>query len=358
MSQALLLAIYDEIDQVTQAIGGLQALGLRDADITVMSSVPYEPRALGRRPVDGRLIAITLLGAVAGLFLGLFLTVGIYELYPLMQGGQPLVPAGPSLIILFEVTMLGTMGTAFFAFLLLNRFPVFGRPAYDLRISEGKIGVLAEVGSEQASQAEEVLRQAGAGVTPAPTDGNPGDVQVLDSDRRPSRVSWVLFGGAVTFAVVVVAAIALLFVYDVLHISFLTQMASQNSIAYVQGPRRAAPEAAIPMQGPVLIAGQPASEPVPATASSLQRGRILFGIDCALCHGQQGAGDGPLAKYFEPRPPDLAAEDVQELPDDALFLVLTQGRGIMPSMAENLSPVERWDVINHVHSLARNGSGG
>jgi mono/diheme cytochrome c family protein len=355
MSQALLLAIYDEIDQVTQAIGGLQALGLGDADITVMSSVPYEPRALGRRPVNGRLIVITLLGAVAGLFLGLFLTVGIYELYPLIQGGQPLIPAGPSLIILFEVTMLGTMGTAFFAFLLLNRFPAFGRLAYDLRISDGKIGVLAEVDSEQASQAEEVLRRAGA---VGEADGNPGDVQVLDSDRRPSRVSWVLFGGAVTAAVVVVVVIALLFVYDVLHISFLTQMASQNSIAYVQGPRRAAPDAAIPMQGPVLIAGQPASEPVPATASSLQRGRILFSIDCALCHGQQGVGDGPLAKYFEPRPHDLTAEDVQELPDDALFLVLTQGRGIMPSMAENLSPVERWDVINHVHSLARNGSGG
>jgi len=349
MSQSLLLALYDKTDQAAQAIAGLSDIGVRDADVTVMSSVPYEPQMLGRRAVDGRLTAITLLGAVAGLFLGLFLTVGIYELYPLMQGGQPLIPVAPSLIILFEVTMLGTMGAAFLAFLVLNRFPVFGRPAYDLRITEGKIGVLADVESGQFSQAEEVLRQAGA------VDD---DVQTLESDRRPDRVSWLYFAGAVASVVVVVAVISLLFFYDVIRIPFPTQMAAQNSTAYVQGPRRAAPEAAVPVQGPVLIAGQPASEPVPAIESSLQRGRILFGIDCALCHGQEGAGDGPLAKYFQPHPADLTAEDVQELPNDVLFLVLTQGRGIMPSLAENLSPVERWDVINHIHSLARNGSGG
>ncbi|MFL7807713.1 MAG: quinol:electron acceptor oxidoreductase subunit ActD [Anaerolineae bacterium] len=349
MSQSLLLAVYDRTDQAAEAIAGLSDMGVRDADVTVMSSVPYEPQMLGRHAVNGRLTAITLLGVVAGLLLGLFLTVGIYELYPLMQGGQPLIPVAPSLIILFEVTMLGTMGTAFLAFLVLNRFPVFGRPAYDLRITEGKIGVLADVKSGQVSEAEEVLRQAGA------VDD---DVQTLESDRRPNRVSWLYFVGAVASVVAVVAVISLLFFYDVIRIPFPTQMAAQNSTAYLQGPRRAAPEAAVPVQGPVLIAGQPASEPVPASESSLQRGRILFGIDCALCHGQEGAGDGPLAKYFEPHPADLTAEDVQELPDDVLFLVLTQGRGIMPSLAENLSPVERWDVINHIHSLARNGSGG
>ena len=53
-------------------------------------------------------------GAILGLAAGVFLTVGIFLLYPLVQGGQPIVPFPPTLIVLFEVTMLGMMWAAFF----------------------------------------------------------------------------------------------------------------------------------------------------------------------------------------------------------------------------------------------------
>jgi mono/diheme cytochrome c family protein len=87
----------------------------------------------------------------------------------------------------------------------------------------------------------------------------------------------------------------------------------------------------------------------------LQRGGELFSIHCALCHGASGVGDGPLAKYFSPSPSDLTSAHVHDLPDDVFFLVITEGLGPMPSLAENLSPIERWDVINHVHSQASGG---
>jgi mono/diheme cytochrome c family protein len=44
---------------------------------------------------------------------------------------------------------------------------------------------------------------------------------------------------------------------------------------------------------------------------------------------------------------------VQARSDQHIFLVLTRGWGLMPSMAENLSPVERWDVVNYVRSLTK-----
>ena len=62
-----------------------------------------------------------------------------------------------------------------------------------------------------------------------------------------------------------------------------------------------------------------------------------------------------MGKYFSPRPFDLTSEHVHTLPDDVFFLVITEGLGPMPSLAENLSPVERWDVINYVHSQSRGG---
>jgi mono/diheme cytochrome c family protein len=152
---------------------------------------------------------------------------------------------------------------------------------------------------------------------------------------------------------VAAAGIALLFSYDVLRISFPSQMVNQDSVGYVQGPRLAVPAEAIPVQGPVLLADQPAVEHVPATANSLQRGGVLYGINCAVCHGGAGTGDGTLSGFFSPPPADLTGQDVQELPDADIFLAITQGRGDMLSLAENLSPSQRWDVVNYVRSLQK-----
>jgi high-affinity iron transporter len=107
------------------------------------------------------------------------------------------------------------------------------------------------------------------------------------------------------------------------------------------------------VQGPVLIEGEPATLPISPTVNSLQRGKVLFEIHCALCHGQGGAGDGPLVKYFTPKPADLTSDKVQTLSASELFLVITEGTKTMPSLIENLDPGERWDVINYVRTLKK-----
>ena len=60
-----------------------------------------------------------------------------------------------------------------------------------------------------------------------------------------------------------------------------------------------------------------------------------------------------MGAFFNPKPADLTSERVQSLSDQEIFLVITEGRGLMPSIAENLSPAERWDVINYVRSLKK-----
>jgi mono/diheme cytochrome c family protein len=344
MAEILLFGLFDEATPTAEAIEGLRQLGVPDTQITVMSGIPYEPEMLARPRTRERLGRITILGAVLGALAALVLSAGLFLLYPLVQGGQPIVPIPPTLIVLFEVTMLGTMGLTFVGFWVVNRFPVFGRPVYDLRITAGSIGVVVQVDDGLSAQAEDVFRARGA-----------TDIRHLENGHRVRSGDWARFTALVVIVVLAATAISLLFFYEVIQIPFPTQMAEQDSTGYVQGPRLAAPAEAIPVQGPVLVAGQPASEPVPSTAASLQRGQVLFDIHCALCHGEAGTGDGPLAKYFMPHPADLTGERVEELPDDIFFLVIREGRGIMPALAENLSPTECWDIINHVHSLGNGG---
>ena len=42
-----------------------------------------------------------------------------------------------------------------------------------------------------------------------------------------------------------------------------------------------------------------------AAAQSIEFGKTLFSQNCASCHGAEGAGDGPVAVYIEPKPSDL-----------------------------------------------------
>ncbi len=337
-----LLGLFREPTPVADALDKVRQLGIPDEDITVLSGIPYRPEMLGR-PTPRNLVGkIASAGAILGVLTAGFLTIGVFLLYTLNVGGQPLITPGPPIfIVLFELTMLGTMWSAFFGLLVANRFPIFKRQVYDPHITEGYIGVQVNVEDTLADQVEEALNQGGA-----------QHLQRLeDTPRADTRFR--LFWAVVGVVVVGGMAISLLFFYDVLRIPFPTNMLNQDSFGYEEGPRLAAPADAVPIQGPVLIAGQPASQPVPSSPDSLQRGQVLFSIVCQVCHGPAGTGNGPLSAFFTPKPFDLTGNIVQGLPDSQIYLVITQGINTMPSLAENLSPSERWDVINFVRSLKK-----
>jgi len=88
----------------------------------------------------------------------------------------------------------------------------------------------------------------------------------------------------------------------------------------------------------------------------------MWGIHCALCHGDGGKGDGAVAAELERKPPDLTAGNPALLSEGEVFLVITDGlqvgvarKGGMPALRENLSVGDRWDVVNYLRSLQPSG---
>ncbi|MCK5647208.1 MAG: cytochrome c, partial [Anaerolineales bacterium] len=112
---------------------------------------------------------------------------------------------------------------------------------------------------------------------------------------------------------------------------------------------------AIPIQGESVIPEEFPVNPIPSDETSLQRGEILYRIHCALCHGDSGHGDGPLAQYFSRTPEDLGGSKTAAEFDGSVYLVIQQGFGEMPSLVENLTSRERWDVINFTRTLSTSG---
>lgn len=96
--------------------------------------------------------------------------------------------------------------------------------------------------------------------------------------------------------------------------------------------------------------------PVPATPESIARGQYFFEINCLVCHGATGLGDGPVGqKFVEKAPVDLNDAYTQDQADGQIFFTLTRGRELMPFYRDALSPDERWDVINYIrHEFGNN----
>jgi len=97
--------------------------------------------------------------------------------------------------------------------------------------------------------------------------------------------------------------------------------------------------------------GKPvARSPVPVTPQLLQAGRKRFDVHCAVCHGLIGDGESQVALNMSlRRPPNLHL--YRDVADGYLYQVITQGYGLMPSYAAELSPEDRWAVVAYVRAL-------
>lgn len=93
--------------------------------------------------------------------------------------------------------------------------------------------------------------------------------------------------------------------------------------------------------------------PVEATDASVAAGSELYAANCAVCHGETGAGDGLAAANLDPKPANLSADHVQELSDGALFYIITHGRPNtpMPAWEGVLTEEQRWQVVNFLRTF-------
>lgn len=152
--------------------------------------------------------------------------------------------------------------------------------------------------------------------------------------------------------VVILVGILLIFTYDLIKIDWISYMEIQPSFKPMEYPLPVAIDS-IPVEGAAFIPGMGApANPVTADDISLARGEQLFNINCVICHGQAGKGDGTVAPFFEYKPADLSSVIVQSQSDGAIFLTISNGvAGRMPPLNENLNVRDRWDVVNYVRTL-------
>ena len=97
------------------------------------------------------------------------------------------------------------------------------------------------------------------------------------------------------------------------------------------------------------------ANPTPSNAASLANGRKYYQINCAVCHGDRGVGDGPVTKYGMPGIAIVGAE-TRARSDGYIYGMIRNGRGLMPTY-NRIEEMDRWDVVNYVRALPGGGAG-
>ncbi len=119
---------------------------------------------------------------------------------------------------------------------------------------------------------------------------------------------------------------------------------------------------------PTAYAANAPSNPMPeATEGFVENGREIYFGRCSFCHGLLGDGEGPAAKYLDPRPRDFTLGTFKfrttqsgELPTNK-DLFRTVSRGLLGTAMQafdddliknGLSELERWQVISYIKTFA------
>lgn len=161
--RTVVIGLFDTVDGAAAAARALLALPLPEDRVTTISSVALPDGAVVR---DSRPIRFPWVVAAfwfVGAAFGVSLTLYSYLVYPLVTAGKPIATIPPTIIVTYEMAMLGALLATIVASFVSIGLARFGRKkVFDPRIHEGKIAVCAAVEpGEQAWRASEMLIHEG-----------------------------------------------------------------------------------------------------------------------------------------------------------------------------------------------------
>ena len=137
------------------------------------------------------------------------------------------------------------------------------------------------------------------------------------------------------------------------------EMHYQESQRLLQADRKAPPVGAVPITGSsqTSISFEQAgtlTSPTGRTPQRLEQGQALFNVNCAVCHGSDGRGTGPVAERFaagSANPPaDLTSQRVRSRTDGELYWIISNGLGNMPPFADLLTEDQRWQAVQVIRN--------
>lgn len=97
--------------------------------------------------------------------------------------------------------------------------------------------------------------------------------------------------------------------------------------------------------------------PLPDLAEAASAGRPLFLVHCAMCHGEDGKGEGAAGNSLAVKPTNLTTGEAASDSDGKLFLAVKngikrEGKQTMPP-AKQVPDEQIWQIVAYVKALGK-----
>lgn len=91
--------------------------------------------------------------------------------------------------------------------------------------------------------------------------------------------------------------------------------------------------------------------PLDSTKIDAARGGQLYGIYCAICHGNEGNGQGTLVKREKILGVPAYNDAGRAITQGSIYHTIYYGKNVMGSYANQINEEERWQVVAYVMDL-------
>jgi hypothetical protein len=130
------------------------------------------------------------------------------------------------------------------------------------------------------------------------------------------------------------------------------RMRTQINIRPFQAQMPVIPKGAVPVVDAFeALPDSNQANPLAKTPENYARGKVYYGYYCVFCHGESGAGDGPVGYSYVPVPTDLRTKKVKSLSDGQLLRAMLAGVGHEPVLERVVPSEHRWYLELYVRSL-------
>ena len=374
------LAEYDTPGELIEAAKQVRDAGYKKWDCHSPFPVHGLDPAMGIKPTI--LPVLVFGGGLAGM-LGTLLLVWWMNAHnwPWIVAGMPEFSLPANVPPIFEGTILIAGLTAFFSVWALNKLPKLWNPLFKsdrfLKATDNGFFIAIEAADPQfeRDRAEELLRDAGAtAIEPIHLDADPRKWQVPRPLLAFIVVTAVL--GLVPFAFIAKARAThstepMFHVFPDMVAQPYAQAQAPSSV-FADGRSSRLPVEGTVAQGELreddhfyrgIVDGDWATTFPPnfeATPEAMERGQVQYDVFCAVCHGYDGRGNGPVHKRAEDigspawlMPTNLHDEFVVAQPHGQLFNTISHGIRTMPGYRAQIEEDDRWAVVLYMRALQR-----
>ncbi len=112
-----------------------------------------------------------------------------------------------------------------------------------------------------------------------------------------------------------------------------------------------------PVENEYLLTGQMdgqwgAGYPIEITSEVLKRGQQRYNINCAVCHGETGAGNGITTQYGVAGVANYHSDRFRDMPEGQIFNTIKNGKGLMVGLP-HIQPEDNWAIVAYIRVLQR-----